>query len=53
MKQYQKALEYYIKGLKIFKKVCENHPDTAISYNNIGGIYYNMGQFSEALDNYE
>ena len=31
----------------------ENHPDVAMSYNNIGLVYDAMGDYSKALDYYE
>ncbi len=40
---YEKALEIYQKTLPA------NHPHLAISYNNIGAVYYNMGEDSKAL----
>ena len=30
----------------------ENHPDTAISYNNIGVVYNNLGDYDKALEYY-
>ena len=46
-------MEYYIKAWEIKKDVLgENHPDTAISYNNIGVVYYNLGDYDKALEYY-
>jgi tetratricopeptide (TPR) repeat protein len=51
---YEKAIEYYEKGLEIEgKTLTPNHPDFAQSYNNIGGVYNNMGEYSKALSFYE
>lgn len=35
------------------KKKGSNVADTATSYNNIGRLYYNMGEYSKALEYYE
>jgi hypothetical protein len=38
-------LEYHQKSLEIKKKVYgEMHPDVAMSYNNIGSVYGNLGK---------
>ncbi|CAF1533235.1 unnamed protein product, partial [Rotaria magnacalcarata] len=45
-----KALEFYEKSLKIKEiSLPPTHPDLATAYNNIGGVYYNMGEYSKAL----
>ena len=31
----------------------ENHPNTAASYNNIGGVYAAQGNYAEALEYHE
>ena len=37
--------------MEIRKEVLgEKHPDTAMSYNNIGNVYYNLGDYNEALE---
>ena len=47
-------MEYYQKALKIRKKIFGiKHPDTATSYNNIGSIYYNQGDYAKALEYYQ
>ena len=54
MGQYQKALEYYEKSLKInIATLGEQHSSTGDSYNNIGLIYYSMGQYQKALEYHE
>ena len=35
------------------KTLPANHPDLAISYNNIGLVYDKMGEYSKALSYYE
>ena len=30
----------------------ENHPNVAMNYNNIGGVYYNQGNYDQALEYY-
>ena len=45
------ALEFYQKALKIWLQVLgENHPDVATSYNNIGFVYNNLGEYDKALE---
>ena len=47
------ALEYYGKALAICEKVLSTeHPDTATSYNNIGSVYDDMGDYDKALEYY-
>jgi len=49
-----KALEYHEKSLRIRLSVLgKNHPDVAVSYNNIGVVYNDMGDSSKALEHYE
>ncbi|CAF1376060.1 unnamed protein product [Adineta steineri] len=51
---YEKAIWYYEKGLKIYEKTLpSNHPDLATSYNNIGDVYNHMGEYSKALSFFE
>ena len=46
--EYQKALSYYEKALEIQQKALPaNHPDLATSYNNIAGVYADMGEYSK------
>ena len=49
--RYDKAIEIYNRLIK----QCEDfygkeHPDTAISYNNIGVVYINRGDYDKALE---
>lgn len=45
------ALEYFIKSLEIRERLFgSQHPDTAQSYNNVGGAYGGMGKLEKALD---
>ena len=54
MGDYKKALEYNELSLKIKKKkLGEEHPDTASSYNNIGCTYDKMGDYKKALEYHE
>ncbi len=47
------TLKYYNKDLTINEKVLgSEHPDTAMSYNNIGGVYDDMGNYTKALKYY-
>lgn len=50
---YDKALEVYNRLIKL----CEDfygkeHPHTAASYNNIGNVYYDLGDYDKALEYY-
>jgi tetratricopeptide (TPR) repeat protein len=46
-----KALKWYKKALKIRENLPEQYqPDNAITYNNIGRIYYNKSKYHEALE---
>ncbi|CAF1182076.1 unnamed protein product [Rotaria sordida] len=48
------ALEFYEKALKTREKALPpNHPDLATSYNNIGSVYDDMGDYSKALEFHE
>ena len=50
---YPKALEFYTKALNIQEKILgKDHPDTALSYNNIGSVYNRMGDYTKALEFY-
>ena len=43
MFKYEKALEFYEKALKIrLKKLGEDHPDVAQTYNNMANVYENQ-----------
>lgn len=44
------ALEYQVKALSIRERVLgTDHPDTALSCNNIGFVYYTIGDYVKAL----
>ena len=50
MGEYRKAEELYQKSLRISKRVLgEEHPDTAINYNNLAGVYRSQGEYKIAL----
>ncbi|CAF3569952.1 unnamed protein product [Rotaria socialis] len=54
MREHAKALEFYKKANKVWEIFLPpNHPSLATSYNNIGGVYYSMGEYSKALEFYE
>ena len=48
---YPKALDYYLKSLKIHEKI-GNKKGAAGCYNNIGLIYENQANYSKALEYY-
>jgi tetratricopeptide (TPR) repeat protein len=51
---YDKALFFYEKCLDILlKNLTVEHPDVAMSYNNIGVAWFNKGDFNQALDFYQ
>ena len=52
--EYKEALTYYKKSLEIKEKTFStNHPDLALTYNNIGLVYDSMGEYLKALASYE
>jgi len=51
---YNQALEWYQKALDIRENVLGiEHPDTAITYNNIASVYNNQGDYTQALEWHE
>ena len=49
MFKYEKALEFYEKALKIrLKKLGEDHPDVAQTYNNMANVYENQSKYEKA-----
>ena len=47
-------MEYNEKSLNIRLSIFgECHPDVAMSYNNIGGVYYSQCDYAKALEYYE
>ncbi len=54
MGNYQKAIEYFEKSLKIeLRTLGEDHASIATTYSNIGSFHQNMGNYRKALDYYE
>ena len=52
--KYDEALAMYEKALSIrLKKLGDDHPDVADTYNNMAVVYYNQGKYEEALAMYE
>ncbi|CAF2770384.1 unnamed protein product [Rotaria sp. Silwood2] len=52
--KYEEALNAYEKSMNINKRILsEIHPHTAMSYNNIAGVYAQMGATRKAVDYYE
>ena len=50
---YEAALEYYGKALEIYEKVLgKEHPDTAMTYNNLANVYDDQGNYEAALEYY-
>jgi len=48
---YTDALPLYEKALKIYQKVLgEEHPNTAICYNNLAGFHYGQSEFIKAYE---
>ncbi len=49
--QLEKALEYQLKTVDIFKKILDpQHSFLATSYNNLSTIYHDQGQLEKALE---
>jgi tetratricopeptide (TPR) repeat protein/nucleoside phosphorylase len=50
---YPQALEWFGKALAVREEVLgTEHPDTATTYNNIGGVYHDQSSYAEALEWY-
>ncbi|AEF80439.1 tetratricopeptide repeat protein [Leadbettera azotonutricia] len=50
MGEYQKALEYFQKALRIQEIVLgESHSDTINSYTAVGNVYLNLGEYQRSL----
>merc|ERR1711965_499905 len=50
MGKYDESLEYYNKALEIkLKKLGNDHPGVATTYNNMAGVYDSQGKYDEAL----
>jgi len=46
-------LEYYFECLDIQKlTIGDNNPAIASTYNSIGSVYNNQGEYNKALENY-
>ena len=53
MSDYERALEYYFNALHIMERAAgPDHPDTEITYNNIGRAYFEQGDYVKALEYY-
>ena len=51
MGNYGKALEYYQKDLRIREEMLSpDHPDTAMTYNNIGTLAFNNGDYRTSVN---
>lgn len=51
---YAKAMQYYEKGLELaIRQDGEQGLSTATSYNNIGNLMFDKGQYDQALDYYQ
>ncbi|ETO01128.1 hypothetical protein RFI_36312, partial [Reticulomyxa filosa] len=51
--EYDKAIEYYEKSLKIsLDKLGHDHPDVAASYNSLGSVYKSKGEYDKAIEYY-
>ena len=51
---YDKAMMLYRRALKVaVRKYGENHPDVAVSLNNIGSVYFDQGDYTKALEYYD
>ena len=51
---YEKAMEFYQKAIKISEQVLgEQHPNTVSTYNNLGGVYQAQGDYEKAMEFYQ
>ena len=47
-------MEYYEKSLVIkLKKLGNDHPDVAMTFNGMASVYQNQGKYDQALEYYE
>merc|ERR1712023_529940 len=52
--KYDEALAMHEKSLSIrLKKLGDDHPDVASTYNNMANVYQKQGKYEEALAMYE
>jgi tetratricopeptide (TPR) repeat protein len=47
--EFDEAIKYYEKSLNIYKKRRPDDPDLAITYNNVGKLYYDKQEYMKAL----
>ena len=47
---YKKAEEFYKKALKLREKIHASKGEIAFSYHNLGSVYYNLGNYIEAIN---
>ena len=51
--KYKEAEPVYLRLISLRERTQgKEHPDTATSYNNIGGVYYSQGDYTKALEYY-
>ena len=51
MGDYDKALEFQLKGTDIFQRILgDHHPDLATSYSNLSSMYQKMGNYEKAQE---
>jgi tetratricopeptide (TPR) repeat protein len=54
IEEFELAEQYYRKSLKIFQEILGNkHFNTAVSYNNLASLYFNIGDFKKSKENYQ
>lgn len=53
MAKAEKYLGLFQEAIEDYKKVIELEPNDAIAHNNLGNIYYKMGDYTNALLSYE
>ena len=51
--RYDKALEVYNRLIELEESYGKEHPDTAMSYNNIGIVYSDRSDYDKALEYYK
>lgn len=54
IEEYKKAEELYEKNLRTWERVLgEEHPDTAVNYNNLAYVYERQGEYKQAEELYK
>jgi len=48
---YPRAIDYYHRGIGLYKHLSDDKKNVAMLYNNLGGIHVKMGEYEQAFRN--